>query len=303
MDHKKLQGIWISSQGLTNQDVIKAAYQRSTAQTKHDLCGILVDMPIFPLDVAEQVRSIVPSQAKEIAANSHLPNPPAHAQVKRDPFSGHLLQAGAVFQEYKLISELSRGAMGIMVAEHLEDARLVALKFIIDEKSVLSNRKRLSRAGDGFRLPNQHEWQHACKAGSQTGTFWATDAVTAKRYAWVWENCEGRLYSTKAHAKQHNAFGLSDMLGHVSEWSDVQWDDWIATVQRAVGDGRLSIKNAQNLRIMQEWKEYAAQMGGQSYWYGAWACSNFFCFAIENSDYGRVGFRVFISAPVGQQNR
>lgn len=69
-------------------------------------------------------------------------------------------------------------------------------------------------AADGFRLPTEAEWQHACKAGTSGYRYGELDDI-----AWYAENSGGRVQPVGGKAP--NPWGLHDMLGNVWEWC---WD-------------------------------------------------------------------------------
>ncbi|MGO4544625.1 formylglycine-generating enzyme family protein [Paenibacillus sp. 2TAB23] len=67
---------------------------------------------------------------------------------------------------------------------------------------------------DGYRLPSEAEWQHACKAGTTGYRYGELDHI-----AWYNENAEGSIHPVGKKAP--NDWGLYDMLGNVWEWC---WD-------------------------------------------------------------------------------
>lgn len=74
---------------------------------------------------------------------------------------------------------------------------------------------------DGYRLPTEAEWEHACRAGTTTGArYGRLDEI-----AWYRGNSHERIQDTGG--KQPNAWGLYDMLGNVWEWC---WDIYDAEV-------------------------------------------------------------------------
>lgn len=93
---------------------------------------------------------------------------------------------------------------------------------------------RLSqKAGRGYRLPSEAEWEYACRAGTTT-PFHFGETITSRL-----ANCNGReVYRSEARGEYRgqttnvggfppNAFGLYDMHGNVSEWcEDVYHDDY-----------------------------------------------------------------------------
>ena len=70
------------------------------------------------------------------------------------------------------------------------------------------------READGYRLPSEAEWEHACRAGSTGVRYGELDEI-----AWWRENSGGRVH--EVGGKAPNAWGLYDTLGNVWEWC---WD-------------------------------------------------------------------------------
>lgn len=75
-------------------------------------------------------------------------------------------------------------------------------------------------SADGYRLPTEAEWEHACRAGTTGPRYGPLDEI-----AWYRTNSDGRVHEVAT--LQPNPWGLYDMLGNVWEWC---WDVYDAEV-------------------------------------------------------------------------
>ncbi|MFK3979895.1 formylglycine-generating enzyme family protein [Micromonospora sp. NPDC050397] len=73
---------------------------------------------------------------------------------------------------------------------------------------------------DGYRLPTEAEWEHACRAGTTGPRYGPLDEI-----AWYRDNSDERIHDVGG--KRPNTWGLHDMLGNVFEWC---WDIYDAEV-------------------------------------------------------------------------
>ncbi|MCC6785372.1 MAG: SUMF1/EgtB/PvdO family nonheme iron enzyme [Planctomycetes bacterium] len=145
-----------------------------------------------------------------------------------------------------------------------------------------------------FRLPDEAEWEYACRAGTTTA-FWSgdepRDAKTGEWIAWFLDNPETKGRVHPVAVLPANPWGLHDMHGNVWEWS---LEDW---VDRALRDRAHSSGLWQ--RSVSWDRGRSRVLRGGSCWNEAWWCRS----ANRNwnaPDVARVvfGFRLVLSAPV-----
>lgn len=76
---------------------------------------------------------------------------------------------------------------------------------------------------DGYRLPQEAEWEYACRAGTTEQYPCGNDVACLADYAWYGKNSLGQMHSVGK--KLPNPFGLFDLQGNRTEWCQDLYDD------------------------------------------------------------------------------
>ncbi|TDC07336.1 formylglycine-generating enzyme family protein [Streptomyces sp. 8K308] len=86
------------------------------------------------------------------------------------------------------------------------------------------------RSADGYRLPTEAEWEHACRAGTTGPRYGDLDEI-----AWHRGNSGERVH--EVGGRKPNAWGLHDMLGNVWDWCWDQYDPEVYGSYRVLRGG------------------------------------------------------------------
>jgi len=105
------------------------------------------------------------------------------------------------------------------------------------------------KSGKNYRLLSEAEWEYAARAGTTTAYYWGDNANNACQHANVPDhihkttyprnesvvNCTDKhVHTSPVGSFKPNAFGLYDMTGNVSEWTE---DCWNANYSGAPANG------------------------------------------------------------------
>jgi formylglycine-generating enzyme required for sulfatase activity len=99
-----------------------------------------------------------------------------------------------------------------------------------------------TKTGHRYRLPSASEWEYAARAGAEMSPLWGpdgrgacadanvADASAGRRYpGWAVFPCDdGYAYTSPVGTFKANAFGLTDMLGNVLQWTEDCWHETYA---------------------------------------------------------------------------
>lgn len=137
-----------------------------------------------------------------------------------------------------------------------------------------------ARSGKQYRLPTEKEWEHACRAGSNSAYGFGDDAAMLGDFAWYSSNAESVPHAVGK--KKPNSWGLQDMHGNVQEWC-VDADGKPLTKGGSYRDSADKLKISARAVPEASWNASDPQIPKSSWWL---------------SDAPFVGFRVVCEGPI-----
>ena len=84
------------------------------------------------------------------------------------------------------------------------------------------DRRKFNSAKNGYRMPNEAEWEYACRAGTTTLFHTGNTEKDLARAGWYLGNSGGTTHPVGQ--KEPNAWGLYDMHGNVFEFCNEKWN-------------------------------------------------------------------------------
>lgn len=100
------------------------------------------------------------------------------------------------------------------------------------------------KTGKKYRLPSEAEWEYAARGGSTSSYPWGDNVSELTLHAWSKANAEN---TNNVGLKKPNSFGLHDMIGNVSEWTQDCWND---NYRGAPKDGSAWLTGNCSLRVL-----------------------------------------------------
>jgi gliding motility-associated lipoprotein GldK len=133
------------------------------------------------------------------------------------------------------------------------------------KNNYLMTKKRITRAPD-YRLPTEAEWEYAARGGLNFGDYpWGGPYTTSDRGCFLANFKPGRgdyavdgaLYTVEVKSYNVNDYGLYNMAGNVSEWTNSSYDEASYYEESTMNPNVIDKQNFRKVITGGSWKDIA----------------------------------------------
>jgi WD40 repeat protein/formylglycine-generating enzyme required for sulfatase activity len=173
----------------------------------------------------ESITNTVGMTLNKIPAGTFVMGSPEDEEGRKDDEYQHKVTITKPF--YMQSTEVTQGQWKEVMGtepwkgkQYVKEGSNNAATYVSWNDAVAFCKKLSEREGKTYCLPTEAEWEHACRAGTETRWSFGDDEKALGDYAWYKENAGdiGEKYAHRVGRKKPNRFGLHDMHGNIWEW-------------------------------------------------------------------------------------